>query len=102
MTPPTGRHPSAGWGPRGGSSLRQRWMDSSLRWNDENRSSSPSSVRRIRGEVGSDRLLPLVAVGEQFGLVVEQFFPGFGGEFEVWPLDDRIDRTGLLAQPAID
>src|SRR5215210_4695086 len=49
----------------------------------------PSSVRRVGGEVGGDRLLPAVAVGEQFGLVVKQFLARLGGEFEVRPLDDR-------------
>ena len=53
-------------------------------------------VGRIGGKVGGNRLLPLVAVGEQFRLVVEQFLARFGREFEVRPLDDRIDRAGLL------
>src|SRR5206468_9454006 len=68
------------------------------------RSSMPRRlpIRRIGGKVGGDRLLPLVAVGEQFGLVVEQFLARFGREFEVRSLDDRIHRACLLAQPAID
>src|SRR6185312_15187614 len=59
-------------------------------------------IRRIGGKVRGDCLLPLVAIGEQFGLVVEQFLTRFGREFEVWPFDDRVHRARLLAQPAID
>src|SRR5918993_4034363 len=60
------------------------------------------SVRRVGGEVGGDRLLPAVTVGEQFGLVVEQLFARLGRELEVRPLDDRVDRARFLAQAAID
>src|SRR5581483_12197498 len=46
--------------------------------------------------------LPAVAVGEKSRLVIIKFLPRLGREFEIRTLDDRIDRTGLLAQPAID
>src|SRR3546814_8744032 len=45
---------------------------------------------------------PFVAVGEQLGLVIEQFLARFGRIFEVRPLDDRIDRARFLAEAAID
>ena len=49
-----------------------------------------------------DLALPAVAVRQQPLLVVVKLLAGFGGEFEIRPLDDGVDRTGLLAQPAID
>src|SRR5439155_11807990 len=61
-----------------------------------------SPVRRLEGEGLGDLGLPAVAVREQFLLVVEQFFARLGGEFEIRPLNDRIDRAGLLAIAAID
>jgi hypothetical protein len=47
----------------------------------------------------SDLALPAIAVREQAFLVVIEFFARFGGEFEIRPLDDGIDRAGFLAQP---
>src|SRR5207302_2489021 len=61
-----------------------------------------SPVGGFQGEGLGDLGLPAVAVGEQFLLVVEQFFARLGGEFEIRPLNDRIDRAGLLAIAAID
>ena len=61
-----------------------------------------SAIRRVRGEVRGELRLPAVAVREQLFLVVEQLLAGLGGELEIRPLDDRIDRAGLLAQAAID
>src|SRR5215207_6379623 len=61
-----------------------------------------SPVRRVERDVFRDLALPAVAIGEQLFLVVVKLFAGLGGEFEVRPLDDGVDRTGLLAQPAID
>ena len=49
-----------------------------------------------------DLALPAVAVREQALLVVVEFLARLGGEFEIRPLDDGVDRAGLLAQPAID
>src|SRR6202030_926845 len=61
-----------------------------------------SPVRRIEFDRFRKFALPAVAIGEQFRLVIIEFLAGLGREFEVRPLDDGIDRTGLLAQPAID
>src|SRR5215469_3242812 len=61
-----------------------------------------SPVRRVGGDVGRERPFPAFAVREQLLLVVEQLLAGLGGELEVRTLDDGIDRTGLLAQSAID
>src|SRR4029078_6739733 len=47
-------------------------------------------IRRIGGKVRGNRLLPLVAVREQFRLIVEQLLARFGREFEIRPFDDRI------------
>src|SRR3954469_14304976 len=60
------------------------------------------AIRRIGGKVRGERALPLVAVLEQLRLVVEQLLAGFGGVFEIRPLDDRVDRARLLAEAAID
>src|SRR5690348_1215016 len=68
------------------------------------RSANPpgSSVgRRLRQRLG-DLGFPAVAIGEQLVLVVEEFLARLGRELEVRPLDDRIDRAGLLAIAAID
>src|SRR5512147_33024 len=61
-----------------------------------------STVWRVGGEIGGEFRLPTVAVGEQLFLIVEQFLARLGGELEVRPLDDRIDRAGLLAIAAVD
>src|SRR5437763_5637377 len=60
-----------------------------------------SSVRRVEREPLADLAFPAVAVREQLFLVVEQLLAGLGGELEVRPLDDRIDRACLLAITAI-
>src|SRR3954466_12975156 len=61
-----------------------------------------SPVRRVEFDRFRNLALPAIAIGEQFGLVIIQFLAGLGREFEIRPLDDGIDRTGLLAQSAID
>src|SRR5258706_7136731 len=61
-----------------------------------------SPVRRVGNQVAGDLGFPAVAVREQLVLVVEQLLAGLGRELEVRPLDDRIDRTGLLAEAAVD
>ena len=62
----------------------------------------PLTVRRFDGQIMRDLALPAVPVREQLVLVVEQLLTGFRGEFKVRPLDDGIDRTGFLAETAID
>src|SRR5262245_38221431 len=61
-----------------------------------------SPVRRVEFDVLGDLALPAVAVGEQALLVVVQLLARFRRELEVRPLDDGIDRAGLLAQAAVD
>src|SRR5882757_5541808 len=61
-----------------------------------------SPVRRVEFDRFRKLALPAVAIGEQFRLVVIEFLAGLGREFEIRPLDDGVDRTGLLAQSAID
>src|SRR5688500_9244933 len=62
----------------------------------------PLSIRGIGGKVGGQSALPAVAILEQLGLVVDQLLAGLGREIHVRPLDDRIDRAGLLTEAAID
>src|SRR5260370_42676854 len=59
-------------------------------------------IRRVEREVLRDLAFPAVAVREQALLVVVKLLARLGRELEVRPLDDGIDRTGLLAQAAID
>src|SRR5690606_32612769 len=61
-----------------------------------------SAVWRVGREVLADLDLPAVAVREQLLLVVEELLARLGRELEVRPLDDRVDRTCLLAEPAVD
>src|SRR5580698_6327762 len=61
-----------------------------------------SPVRRVEFDRLRNLALPAVAIGEQFRLVIIEFLAGLGREFEIRSLDDGVDRTGLLAQPAID
>src|ERR1700674_5035459 len=61
-----------------------------------------SSIGCVEREVLRDLALPAVAVGAQAFLVVIELFARFGGAFKVRALDDGIDRTSLLAKPAID
>src|ERR1043166_8188952 len=64
--------------------------------------SASSPVRRVEREVLRDLALPAVAVGQELFLVVVELLARLGGEFEVRPFDDGVDRAGLLAEPAID
>src|SRR5690242_2972178 len=57
---------------------------------------------RVEFDGFGDLALPAVAVGEQALLVVVELLARLGGELEVRPLDDGIDRAGLLAQAAVD
>ena len=56
----------------------------------------------VGGEVSGDGHFPLVAVGEQLLLVVQELLVGLGGELEVGSLHDGVHGTGLLAEPAVD
>ena len=61
-----------------------------------------SPVGRLERELLGKFAFPAVAVLEQLLLVVEELLAGFGGELEIRPFDDRIDRASLLAVAAID
>src|SRR5579863_3012639 len=61
-----------------------------------------SPIRRVERDVLGKLALPAVAVREQLFLVVVKLFARLGREFEIRPFDDRIDRTGFLAHPAVD
>src|SRR5712671_3756074 len=62
----------------------------------------PSPIFRVELDGLGDLALPAVAVGQQSVLVVVELLARLGRELEVGPLDDGIDRAGLLAQPAVD
>src|SRR6476659_5035792 len=66
------------------------------------RGSQPSPIRRVERQILGDLALPAVAVGEQPVLVVVKLLARLGGELEIRPLHDGIDRAGLLAEAAID
>src|SRR5437763_10854193 len=70
----------------------QRWKDHAL----------TSPVRRIEFDRFRNLALPAVAIGEKFRLVIIEFLARFGREFEIRPLNDGVNRTGLLAQDAIN
>src|ERR1051326_3080440 len=61
-----------------------------------------SPVRRVECEILGDLALPAVAVREQPLLVVVKLLARLGRELEVRPLDDGIDRAGLLTEAAVD
>src|SRR4051812_41957596 len=60
------------------------------------------SVGRVEFQVLRDLALPAVAVIQQPLLVVVELLAGLDGELQVRPLDDGVDRAGLLAQAAVD
>src|SRR6476620_8108988 len=66
------------------------------------RGSQRSPIRRIERQDLGDLALPAVAIGEQPILVVVELLARLGGELEIRPLHDGIDRTRLLAEAAID
>src|SRR5262249_57734631 len=61
-----------------------------------------SPIRCVERDVFGDLAFPAVAVRQQTLLVVVKLLSGFGREFEVRTFHDGVDRTGLLAQTAID
>src|SRR6516165_11267497 len=61
-----------------------------------------SAVKCIQCDHICDLALPAVAVGEEPLLVVVKFFARFRRKLEIRSLDNRVDRTGFLAQAAID
>src|ERR1700752_4405305 len=73
-----------------------------VRWESPMYNTATSAVWRVEGEVLGDLGLPPVAVRQQLLLIEEQFLVCLSRELEIRPLDDGIDRTGLLAVAAID
>src|SRR5215218_4735634 len=61
-----------------------------------------SSIRRIHRDVARELAFPAGAVVEELVLVVEQLLAGLDRELVVRPLDDGVDRAGLLAEAAVD
>src|SRR5262249_27651592 len=66
------------------------------------RRARPSPIRCVEGQVLGDLALPAVAIRKQPLLVVIELLARLGGELEVRPLDDGVDRAGFLAKAAID
>src|SRR4051794_35776943 len=74
-----------------------------MTWKDRMRSYPFSSpVRRVLFDRAGKLTLPAVAVGEQLGLVIIEFLACLGREFEVRAFHDGVDRTGFLAEAAVD
>src|SRR5919197_5158524 len=61
-----------------------------------------SPVICIEEDLFRDFALPPVPIREKALLIVEELLTGLGRELEVRSLHDGIDRTGLLAQAAVD
>jgi hypothetical protein len=61
-----------------------------------------SALGRLDLDVVRERALPLVAVGEELLLVLEELLARLGRELEIRPLDDRVDGARLLAEAALD
>lgn len=47
-------------------------------------------------------ILPAIAVGQQFLLVVEKLLVGLGGELEIGALHDGVNGACLLAETAVN
>src|ERR1700752_54216 len=73
-----------------------------VRWESPMYNTATSAVWRVEGEVLGDLGLPPVAIRQQLLLLEQQFLVCLSRELEIRPLDDGIDRTGLLAVAAID
>ena len=52
--------------------------------------------------VSGELWLPSVSVGQEFFLVVKEFFMGHGGVFEVRSFDDGVNGTGGLTESTIN
>src|SRR6202008_138252 len=61
-----------------------------------------SAIRPVERDVLGNLVLPTIAVRQKSLFVVVKLLARFGCVFEVRTLDDGVDRTGFLAQPAID
>src|SRR6185437_12794072 len=61
-----------------------------------------SPIRRVKREILGDLALPAVTVRQELFLVVVKLLAGLGRELEIRALDDGVDRTGFLAEPAVD
>src|SRR3990167_3867361 len=62
----------------------------------------PLPVGCVQLKILRDQPFPAVAVRKQAFLVIEQLLARLRRKLEIRPLDDRIDRTRLLAETAID
>ena len=60
------------------------------------------AVGRVQLQILGDFPLPTVPVQKQAFLVVVELLAGLHRELDIRPLDDRVDRAGLLAEAAID
>ena len=60
------------------------------------------SVGKINSKVLGDGHFPLVSVGQQLLLVVQQLFVRLCGELEVRTFHDGVHGTGFLAEAAVD
>ncbi|KAJ8552493.1 hypothetical protein ON010_g10051 [Phytophthora cinnamomi] len=63
---------------------------------------STATLELLDREVLGNLELPLVTVGQQLGLVVQQLLVALGGELEVRALDDGVHGARLLAEAAVD
>src|SRR5436190_17584755 len=61
-----------------------------------------SSIGCVQFQGARDLTFPAVAIREQAGLVVIEFFARLGREFEVRTLDDGVDRASFLAKTTVD
>src|SRR5205814_1846612 len=61
-----------------------------------------SPIGRVESDILGDLPLPTVTVCKQPLLIEQQLFPRLRGKLEIWALYNGIDRTGLLAKPAVD
>src|SRR6185437_16198071 len=61
-----------------------------------------SPVGRVDSKVVRDLSLPAIAIRQRLVLVVEELLARLGRELEIRPFDDGIDRSGFLAEAAID
>src|SRR6516162_8564357 len=60
------------------------------------------SVWRVECQVIGDLGLPTIAIGQQFFLVVQEFLVRLRCKFEIWTLDNCVNRARLLTIAAVD